>query len=201
MEARLCQGCARRPQGSAVTDSGLHASAIVAVARFAKKSILPYLAGESFFQKTPQLRPDRMQLTPILNRLCPQPGFIYDSCRWRESGPPALVITLHPVQAGSKPICSPAETGTTPCGPENLPLSPVGAAGFPLRESLCMPNLQGESRNLPWAVGKSHLTSPTPGSWPPGVNGWLEGTGPLHNQLGHGLPRGENGGRLGTRTS
>ena len=46
-----------------------------------------------------------MHVKTILNRLEKQPGFIYDSCRWQDSGPLALVITLRP-QAGSKPICS-----------------------------------------------------------------------------------------------
>ncbi len=70
-----------------------------------QKCILPYLAGESLFQRTSQGWPDRMHIKTILNRIEKQPGFIYDTCRWRDSGPPALVITLRP-QVGSKPICS-----------------------------------------------------------------------------------------------
>nr|WP_321466992.1 hypothetical protein [uncultured Desulfobulbus sp.] len=46
-----------------------------------------------------------MHVKTILNRIEKQPGFIYDTCKWRDSGPPALVITLRP-QAGRKPICS-----------------------------------------------------------------------------------------------
>jgi hypothetical protein len=61
-EARLCQGCAHsaHPQGLALIESGLHAIANVLLRVF-KKSILPYLAGESFFQKLlslAQLRQD-----------------------------------------------------------------------------------------------------------------------------------------------
>lgn len=69
------------------------------------KCILPYLARESSFQKTSQGWPDRMHIKTILNRIEKQPGFIYDTCKWRDPGPPALVVTLRP-QAASKPICS-----------------------------------------------------------------------------------------------
>src|SRR5665647_538821 len=46
-----------------------------------------------------------MHVKTILNRIEKQPGFIYESCKWRDSGSPALVITLRP-QVGSKPVCS-----------------------------------------------------------------------------------------------
>jgi hypothetical protein len=46
-----------------------------------------------------------MRVKTILNRIEKQPGFIYVTCRWHDSGWLALVITLRP-KAGGKPICS-----------------------------------------------------------------------------------------------
>ncbi len=53
--------------------------------------------------KTPQFRSDRMRIQTILNRIEKQPGCIYDTCRWRDSGPPALVTTLRPQAGGRLP--------------------------------------------------------------------------------------------------
>ena len=82
------------------------------------------------FQRTSQGWPDRIHVKTILNRIEKQPGFIYDSCKWRDSGPPALVITLRP-QVGSKPICSKCgerHPAMTPCVYGVLHLSPCGGA-------------------------------------------------------------------------
>ena len=104
-----------------------------------------------------------MHVKTILNRLEKQPGFIYDSCRWRESGPPALVITLRP-QAGSKPICS--KCGQRRPGYDTLrarKFAFVPLWGLPVfflyapRRVQC-PTCKVKVERLPWAVGKSHLT-------------------------------------------
>lgn len=50
------------------------------------------LCRGKFLPKTPQVSSDRMHIKTILNRIEKQPGFIYDTCRWRDSGPQALVI-------------------------------------------------------------------------------------------------------------
>src|SRR5665647_110802 len=127
------------------------------------KCILPYLTGESFFQKTPQDWPDRMHVKTILNRIEKQPGFIYDTCKWRDPGLPALVITLRP-QAGSKPICSKCgerRPGYDTLRVRNFAFVPLW--GIPVlflyapRRVQC-PTCGVKVERLPWAAGESHLT-------------------------------------------
>ena len=128
------------------------------------KCILPYLARESLFRRISQVWPDRMHIKTILNRLEKQPGFIYDTCKWRDHGPPTLVITLRP-QAGSKPICS--KCGQRRPGYDTLRVwsfAFVPLWGIPvfflyaLRRVQC-PACGVKVEKLPWAAEKSHLSA------------------------------------------
>lgn len=104
-----------------------------------------------------------MHIKTILNRLERQPGFIYDTCRWRDSGPPALVITLRP-KANSKPICS--RCGEQRPGYDTLrsrsfafvPLWGLPVFFFYAPRRVQCPTCGIKVEQLPWAVGKSHLT-------------------------------------------
>ena len=105
-----------------------------------------------------------MQIKNILNRIEKQPGFIYDSCTWRDPGLPVLVITLRP-QVGSKPICS-------KCSERRPGYDTLHVRSFtfvPLCGSIQVFYLYAPMRvqcptcgvkveKLPWAAGKSHLT-------------------------------------------
>lgn len=127
------------------------------------KCILSYFARESSFQKTSQGWPDRMQIKTILNRIEKQPGFIYDSCKWRDPGPPALVITLRP-QVDSKPICS--KCGERRPGYDTLrvrsftfvPLWGIQVFFLYAPRRVQCPTCGVKVEKLPWAAGKSHLT-------------------------------------------
>ena len=104
-----------------------------------------------------------MHIKTILNRIEKQPGFIYDTCRWRDSEPPALVITLRP-QAGSKPICS--KCGERRPGYDTLrvrsfvfvPLWAIPVFFLYAPRRVQCPTCGVKVERLPWAVGKSHLT-------------------------------------------
>ena len=110
MEVRRCQGCAHRahPQGTALIVPGLHAIASIGrpLAFHEVHPVLP-CPGKSLPNNFSGLaRQDaHKDIKTILNRIEKQPGFIYDSCKWRDPGPPTLVINLHP-QIRGKPICS-----------------------------------------------------------------------------------------------
>ena len=128
-----------------------------------KKSILPYLAGKYLFQRTSRSWPDRMHIKTILNRIEKQPGFLYESCRRRNSGPQALVITLRP-QARSKPICS--KCGERRPGYDTLRVRSFDFVSlwnippfflYAPRLVQC-PTCGVKVEKLPWAAGKSHLT-------------------------------------------
>ena len=104
-----------------------------------------------------------MRIKTILNRLERQPGFIYDTCKWRDTGPLALVITLRP-KAGSKPICS--RCGERRVGYDTLrtrcftfvPLWNVPVFFLYAPRRVQCPTCGVKVEKLPWAMGKSHLT-------------------------------------------
>ena len=104
-----------------------------------------------------------MRVKIIVNRLERQPGFIYDTCRWRDTGPPALVITLRP-KTGSKPICS--RCGEQRAGYDTLrtrcftfvPLWNVPVFFLYASRRVQCPTCGVKVEKLPWAMGKSHLT-------------------------------------------
>ncbi len=104
-----------------------------------------------------------MHVKTILNRIERQPGFIYVTCRWHDSGSLALVITLRP-KAGSKPICS--KCGRKCPGYDTLrarSFAFVPLWGIPVffhyapRRVQC-PSCGVKVEKLPWATGKNHLT-------------------------------------------
>jgi transposase len=104
-----------------------------------------------------------MHIKTILNRIEKQPGFIYESCKWRDPGPPALVITLRP-QAGSKPVCS--RCGERRPGYDTLrtrsfqfvPLWGILVFFLYAPRRVHCPACGIKVEKLPWAKGKSHLT-------------------------------------------
>ena len=106
---------------------------------------------------------DRMRIKTILNRLEKQPGFLYDTCKWRDAGPPALMITLRP-KAGSKPICS--RCGERRPGYDTLrgrrfafvPLWGVPVFFLYAPRRVQCPTCGVKVERMPWAAGKSQLT-------------------------------------------
>src|SRR5665647_728279 len=148
-----------------------------------------------------------MHVKTILNRIEKQPGFIYESCKWRDSGSPALVITLRP-QVGSKPVCSRWREATRlrhSAGQEFRVRPSVGNPGFlPLRSKADMlPNLRNQGRKNAMGQGEKpphHNLCLVPGYLGQAVELERSG-GSIQNQLGRRLPLGENGGRVGARTS
>jgi transposase len=146
----------------ALIEAGLPAIANVLLLGFLKKHPVLPCRGK-FLPKTPQLSSDRMHIKTLLNRIEKQPGFIYDQCQWRDSGPPALVITLRP-QAGSKPICS--KCGERRPGYDTLrvrtfafvPLWAIPVFFLYAPRRVQCPTCGVKVEKLPWAAGKSHLT-------------------------------------------
>src|SRR5665647_2797427 len=104
-----------------------------------------------------------MHVKTILNRIEKQPGFIYESCKWRDSGSPALVITLRP-QVGSKPVCSrcgerrPGYDALRARSFEFVPLWGILVCGLYAEWRICCPTCGIKVEKMPWAKGKSHLT-------------------------------------------
>ncbi len=104
-----------------------------------------------------------MRVKTILNRLEKQPGFLYHTCKWRDAGPPVLMITLRP-KAGSKPLCS--KCGERRPGYDTLrsrSFAFVPLWGIPVfflyapRRVQC-PTCGVKVEQMPWAAGKSQLT-------------------------------------------
>ena len=93
MVARLCQGCAHsaHPQGLALRESSHHAIAIVLLWSF--HSMHPALpCREISLPKNFSELARQDAHKDYLEQYRKQPGFLYKSCRWRNSGPQALVI-------------------------------------------------------------------------------------------------------------
>lgn len=104
-----------------------------------------------------------MHVKTILNRIEKQPGFIYDTCKWRDTESLALVITLR-LQAGNKPICS--KYGEKRPGYDTLkarsftfvPLWGILVTFLYAPRRVQCPTCGVKVEKLPWAAGKSHLT-------------------------------------------
>lgn len=131
-----------------------------------KQCILSYLSGERFFHKTTQdSRKDRMHIKTILNRVAKQPGFIYEACAWRDrSGQLALEITLRPL-ARLQAICSgcgqrrPGYDTLRQRSFEFVPLWGILVFFLYAPRRVNCPTCGVKVERLPWAQGKSHLTT------------------------------------------
>ena len=167
-------GTQRTPAGLGLDRVGASCYCQCPVAGFQKKHPALPCRGK-FLPKTPQLSSDRMHIKTILNRIEKQPGFIYDTCRWRDSGPRALVITLRP-QAGSKPICSKCgerRPGYDTLRVRSLLLShygPYQSFSSTLHGGCSVQPVGPKSKSCHGLWKKAILQSLTPGFWPPGAS-------------------------------
>jgi transposase len=105
-----------------------------------------------------------MQLQTILNRVARHQGFVYQSAQWADGDSSALELTIRP-RANSRPVCS----GCDRPGPgydrlpqrryEFVPLWAMAVFFLYAPRRVDCPRCGVKVERLPWAEGKSHLTT------------------------------------------